>query len=394
MDFSSFLRITFISVLTVVVCGIAVYFFYPRAEVNEFKPANIKYELPKASEVEFDKTELTDKIGQMLIVVVPHCIAKAKDICEANAEIAKDLARNYNIGGFSFQSNNSIYSVPEAAPIRSAAKIAPFFATDEEGGEIVRTANKKLKQYSAKYLGTLTDKEVENIGFEIGQELLSYGYNMNFAPVVDVDDGKNAGISKYKRAFSSDPDIIAQKAEAYASGLRRANIVPVYKHFPGLGRATSEEGGNPDFDLTTSPPLQALKEFDLLPYKKILNTQEMTAVMMSNQIVPDLTGGSPSTLSRAAYDLLRKEFGFDQLIITDELLGTSAKKALPHPEDVVAAAIKAGADVAIVDCKEDVINKIIKAVVEKVKNGEIKESQINASYKRIMKVKRELNLVK
>ena len=97
-------------------------------------------------------------------------------------------------------------------------------------------------------------------------------------------------------------------------GLRDADVIPVLKHFPGLGSAT----GNTDFESAKTPPLYQLKKNDLKPYESLL-LDSPVAVMTTNAIVPGLSAGEPASLSPATYDLLRDEYGFTGVVMTDSL---------------------------------------------------------------------------
>lgn len=323
---------------------------------------------------------LNDKIGQLLMV----------GVTSKNAAI--NLERNYQVGGFLIRPGADLFNKDATNAVKRSGELAPLFAVDEEGGEISRLPGADFSRYSAKYLGTLPDAQVKQIGINMGSAIKDVGANVDFAPVVDLDNGQNAAISLLERSFSSDPAVVADKAQAFAGGLAQAGIAATFKHFPGLGNATGPTHGNTDTAAATSPPLASLEQNDLIPYKTLLQSGELSTVMMGNQVVPGLTNDLPASLSGNAYDLLRNEYGFGSVVFTDELILAQAVASVePSPAAAVIAAIKGGADMPLIDTDDgQTVNTIIQAVADAVRSGQIKESQINASLGRILKLKTAL----
>lgn len=319
---------------------------------------------------------LRDEIGQMLMIGVTS---------EASAN---DLETRYQIGGFLVRPDSDLFSKQATSLVRKAGKLPPLFAMDEEGGEIARLPSDNFTQDSAKYMGGLSDSDVKQIAFEMGSSMASLGIDVDFAPVVDLDNGHNAAISDLDRSFSSNPAVVAEKAQAFASGLRQAGIIPTFKHFPGLGNADGNTQGNTDTGSATSPDLASLRESDLLPYKKILQAGLTSTVMVGNQVVPGLSNGLPASLSKNTYALLRKDYGFNQVVFTDELILAKAVSDSFSPAAAVVTAIEAGADMPLIDTDDpQIVTDIIDAVESAVHNGQIKQSQIDASLNRILALK-------
>jgi beta-N-acetylhexosaminidase len=320
---------------------------------------------------------LEDKIGQLLIIGVTQ------------KSVAIDLEKNYQIGGFLIRPEADLLSKAVVETVGRSGKLPPFFALDEEGGEISRLPGGYFSQDSAKYMGGLTDSQVRQIAAHMGQMMVSLGMNVDFAPVVDLDNGRNAAISLLDRSFSSDPVVVARKAGAFAAGLKQAGVIPTFKHFPGLGHADGPTNGNTDTGTATSPNIIKLEKNDLLPYKTLLQADSPLAVMVGNQIVPGLTGGVPASISGSTYSLLRTTYGFKQVVFTDELiLAKAIADVEPDPASSVIAAIQAGADMPLIDSDdEQTVGEIIQAVSEVVRRGQIKESQIDASLNRILQLK-------
>lgn len=319
---------------------------------------------------------LQEKIGQLLFVGV------------VSKDLAVALESKYQIGGFLLMTGSDLFSAQATMAVEQAGQLPPLFAIDQEGGEVSRLPNNTFKQYTAKYMAALPDEQVEQIAQTMGQQMAAISANVNFAPVLDLDNGKNAAISIPKRSFGVDPAVVAQKATAFAKGLRSAKVVPTFKHFPGLGRATGPTNGNTDTGTATSPPLQDLEQNDLKPYETVIN-QGLAAVMVGNQTVPNLTNGLPASLSVDAYSLLRTKYGFTQVIFTDEIADAKAVSTTqPTAGDAVIAALKAGADMPLINVtNQQQVDAVIAAVTKAVLDGRLSESQLNTSLTRVLQLK-------
>lgn len=218
---------------------------------------------------------------------------------------------------------------------------------DFEGGRVQR-ATHLLGDFPAPRVmaQTMTPEQVEDLAEILGTGLAAHGVTVNFAPVVDVDAWGLPVVGD--RSFSDNPEIAATYATAFARGLENAGIIPVFKHFPGHGRAS----GDSHLQDVVTPHLEEMKTYDLIPYGKALS-ETGGAVMIGHMIVPGLgADGVPSTLDPATYQLLRSGdypggVPFDGVVYTDDLSGMSAISATLSPPDAVLTSLKAGADQAL-----------------------------------------------
>jgi beta-N-acetylhexosaminidase len=233
--------------------------------------------------------------------------------------------------------------------VQAASRLPLAVAVDDEGGRVQRVDGLDGDLPSARTLASTTGTaEVQQIARNRGRVLAASGITMNFAPDVDVSD-QAAGAVIGDRSFSSDPDTVTGYAAAYAQGEHEAGIFTVLKHFPGHGRAN----GDSHRSRVTAPPLDQLKASDLTPYTGLLRPggpladPALTGVMVGHLDVPGLTADLPSSLTPATYQLLRRDYQFDGLTITDDL---GAMKAISDELALPAAvqrALAAGADVAL-----------------------------------------------
>lgn len=218
---------------------------------------------------------------------------------------------------------------------------------DFEGGRVQR-ATHLLGDFPAPRVmaQTMTPGQVEDLAEILGTGLAAHGVTVDFAPVVDVDAWGLPVVGD--RSFSDNPEIAATYATAFAKGLETAGIKPVFKHFPGHGRAS----GDSHLQDVVTPHLEEMKTYDLVPYGTALAETD-GAVMVGHMIVPGLgTDGVPSTLDPATYELLRSGdypggVPYDGVVYTDDLSGMSAISAMMSPPEAVLASLKAGADQAL-----------------------------------------------
>jgi beta-N-acetylhexosaminidase len=229
-----------------------------------------------------------------------------------------------------------------AGELRSRATRPLRVAIDHEGGHIVRIGAPLTRFPSAMAIGATGSEELAAaVGRAMGRELAAIGFDVNLAPVLDVAaDPRNPSVGT--RSFGSSPALVARLGSAFIRGLRAAGVAATAKHFPGHGRTPIDshvdlpvlEGGIDALQLTDLPPFRAAIEADV------------DLVMASHLVVDGLTDGLPASLSsRAMIDLLRRDLGFDGLVVTDALrMGALADHDLPA---ACVRAVAAGADVVM-----------------------------------------------
>ena len=276
--------------------------------------------------------------------------------------------------------------------IREVLPLEPLLSLDQEGGRVDRLRRIITPMPSAASIQTTED--AEDLAIITNEVLRMLGFNMNFAPVVDVTDeqrGNNAN-GLYSRAFGKSKKTAAELAGAYLETLQNGGCLGCIKHFPGLGASQTDSHEDlPIVNLTRKDLFAA----DLFPYLKLFKTAQVHAVMVAHASYPlidlqetDVNGKLlPSSLSyKIINNLLRGEMGFDGLVITDDLeMGAILKNY--GIGDACIMAINAGVDMLSICADEDNVRKGFSAVVEAVKSGEIKETRIDESLKRIAHIK-------
>jgi beta-N-acetylhexosaminidase len=267
--------------------------------------------------------------------------AEAKDLGQhfitgytSFAEVAP-LAEKGLIGGIYISQHNikgrtaaSLKSeIAALQALRRGAGFAPLIvAADQEGG-IVSHLSPQLTSLPA--LSTLVDlppdrraRMAGEFGRTHGRELADLGVTLNFAPVVDLrrSQGRNpfdfnSLISR--RAISDDPATVAEIAAAYVRGLEASGVSATVKHFPGMGQVQADTH---HFRASLDTPLPELEASDWIPFRQVL--ARSNAVLMVGHVAVDaIDPARPASHAKGVIDgLIRKKWGFQGLIVTDDLV--------------------------------------------------------------------------
>jgi beta-N-acetylhexosaminidase len=261
---------------------------------------------------------------------------------------ARELVRDLRVGGIILFARN--LEKPEQVwqltrdlqqEALSAGELPLLISIDQEGGTVQRLKAPFTLIPTARELGRgSTPMQVETLARTMASELALVGINMNLAPVLDV--ARQPDCPQWQRSFSSDPEQVATFGEAAIRGFLQGGVLPVAKHFPGLGDTTVDShqvlprAQNPDPERTA----------DLLPFRRAL-VAAVPAIMTAHLQVP-AWDGQPATLSSVALkDWLRHRLGFEGVIITDDLEMGAIAGATTVP-DASCQAVAAGADLLLI----------------------------------------------
>ena len=218
----------------------------------------------------------------------------------------------------------------------------PLVMVDEEGGSVQRLVATLGEVPSARVMGsTMTPASIDALARGLGVKLRQLGVTMDLAPVLDLDGapGPNAKDADGTRSFSAKAAPASADGLAFARGLLSAGVVPVLKHFPGLGGAT----GNTEVGPAATKAYRGVGTSGVRPFAAAIGAGA-PAVMVANATVPGLTT-RPASLSRAVITgLLRNKLGFSGLVLTDSLTVPSITAAGYTLSEAAVAALRAGAD--------------------------------------------------
>ena len=268
--------------------------------------------------------------------------------------------------------------------LRNECSFMPFICVDEEGGSVSRLADSPYLDIpnvgSMNKIGNSAD---ENKAFEAGQTigryLSEYGFNLDFAPVADVNTNpKNPVIGA--RAFSSDAEVVAKMTREFAKGLRSCGVLSVFKHFPGHGDTS---GDTHTGYAESRKTLDELYLCELIPFMK--NTEYADMIMVAHITLPSVTDdGLPATLSHTIVTgLLREGLNYDGVIITDALdMGAITKHY--SSKEAAYLAFSAGCDMLLMP---DNYEEALYGIIDAVNDGRITEERLNESVLRILRLK-------
>lgn len=272
-----------------------------------------------------------------------------------------------------------------------------FIAVDAEGGYVNRLKDRYgfTNIPSAFEMGKLSTEQTKDYGVFLGQQLSELGFNLNFAPVVDVDvNPDNPVIGNIGRSFSANPEEVYSHATAFIEGLHQNNIVTAIKHFPGHG--SSED----DSHLGMADITDTYKDEELLPYKMIIGDGYNDMVMTAHIMNRNIDENYPATLSPLfIQNILREEIGFNGVIISDDMQMGAIVDHYGFDEGIIMA-INAGCDLLILSNNglegydELAPYKAVDAILSAVKNNLITEERINQSYDRIQSLKESYGIKK
>ncbi|MGI6710056.1 MAG: glycoside hydrolase family 3 N-terminal domain-containing protein [Bacilli bacterium] len=332
---------------------------------------------------------LEEKIGQLFIVGVGD-----------NSGVLKtgftETIQEYKFGNFIYMGNN-VNSTSQVVKlsiniqdlVASQIGIPAFISIDQEGGMVQR-----MTVGATHFLGNMAVAATNNpenayqLGAAMGLELKNYGINLNFAPVLDVNNNPANPIINV-RSYSDDAAKVAVFGQKMFEGLSSSNVMGCAKHFPGHGDTS--------VDSHTDLPIiyhniDRLNEIELLPFKNAISNG-IDAIMTTHIIFSEVDNENPATLSNAVLTgILRNQLGFDGLIVTDGLeMGAITNNYFSYGE-VGVLAVQAGVDLlTFTDYSGNVLDAY-DGILNAVQTNVIEESRIDESVRRILLKKLKYNL--
>jgi len=370
---------------------------------NQREQVGIVADVESGIEIEqvYEK-DLTTEIGQMIMIGFRGFEATDGSYI---AQVIKDVG----IGGvvlfdYDVPTKTAIRNIKNKEQVKnlitnlqSFSDIPLFISVDVEGGIVNRLKEEYgfLPIKSAKEMGQGEYIETEEGATEIGKQLKELGFNMDMAPVVDVDiNPDNPIIGGIDRAFSSDPMEVTWHAKAFIEGLKSEGIVAVVKHFPGHGSSVG------DSHLGLVDVTDTYQTAELFPYHLLQSEGVMDAVMTAHIIDKNIDEERPASLSGLFIaNILRGQIGFDGLVISDDMqMGAITQEY--GLEEATIMAILAGTDVILFsnnstdEYDEELPYKVRDIIVKAVEDGRISPERILAAFSRINNLKKQFNIVK
>ncbi|MFK7951398.1 MAG: glycoside hydrolase family 3 protein [Ekhidna sp.] len=336
-------------------------------------------------------------IGQMIMIGIGD-FNKANTKHSIFDEIADGKA-----GGVVLYEKNLFFENPKPelakliSNLQKNANIPLFVSIDEEGGRVNRFKTKYgfPKNVSAQYLGKINN--LDSTSYYANQTaalLKSFGINMNYAPVLDVNiNPSNPVIGKLERSFSRDYQEVTNHAQSVIVAHNSKEVVPVLKHFPGHGSSQS------DTHLGVTDVTNSWQIEELYPYASLIDSGVVKAIMTAHIINSTLDNTKiPATLSKKVITgMLRGLLKFDGLIISDDMQMGAINNEYGLKESI-RMSIDAGVDMLmfannVKDYNMVTATQVHNIIKELIDEGAISTNQIAASYTRIMKLKEETGLL-
>lgn len=350
----------------------------------------------ETSVLDIKKMSLREKVGQMFFVR-PEALdttihwTEYQDLPDYKLQqvnkTMRDVSKDYPIGGMILYAHNIVDEAQLGEFIAEIRTLngSPLLAIDEEGGRIARIANNENfdvpKYESMAAIAESGDpSEAYKAAFTIGSYVKKYGFDIDYAPVADVNTNPE-NIVIGARAFSDDPETAAEFVVSYLNGLDSAGVIGTLKHFPGHGDVkTDTHSGYAE----TNKTWEEMLECEMIPFKAGIEAGAQM-IMTAHIAAPKVTGDDlPATLSSVILqDKLRGELGFKGIIVTDAMDMGAITTQFGNAEAAIKS-IQAGVDVVL--CSKD-FTQVFDAVVNAVEKGDIKETRIDESVKRILELK-------
>jgi len=295
---------------------------------------------------------------------------------------------------YEFQMQTFNQTKHDIAEMQQRATLPLLISTDEEGGPYVhRLKNIYGLRMSATDIYNTGDPNVATQqGVKAAHDLLSLGINENLAP--DVDVNLVNGYDMVTRTFGNDPNSVITYAGAYLRALQGAGVVGCIKHFPGLGDAVTDAHTSLPVVNRTKAQIYAT---ELAPFKNFIQSQNPLdnpgMIMPTDVLMPAIDPNLPAELSHTFMtDILRKQFGFDGVALTDALYmkGISDKWSMP---EAAVMALNAGNDMLLGPTGAGQMIEMLNAIKQALKDGTLSKARVDEAATRIIALKMAYHLM-
>jgi beta-N-acetylhexosaminidase len=336
-------------------------------------------------ETRISSMSLAQKVGQMLLAGLEGTtVDKSAKRMISEDHVGGVILFKDNLGGIA-RSVNLTNGLKKA----NAGNPAPLFmSVDQEGGRVSRLPKEFLSMPANAVVGKTKDAGLaEQMGGLIAKQLKLLGFNVDFAPVLDVNSNpKNPVIGD--RSFGSTATVVTDMGVAELKGIRGGGIIPVVKHFPGHGDTAVDS--HLDLPVVQKTAAQ-LERMEWVPFKAAIDS-DTEAVMVAHILFPEIDPDAPASFSKVIIgDHLRGKLGYDGVVITDDLTMGAIAKNYGIAEAAVRS-VEAGSDILLVAHGYDTAHEVFMALMNSVAAGRISEARIDESVARILKLKRKYDL--
>jgi beta-N-acetylhexosaminidase len=340
---------------------------------------------------------MEEKAGQFFILSLREDTEgnRRPDAVTTVDDEVKKIMEAVHPGGVVLYAENIVspdQTVKLISDLQSLSDIPLFIAVDEEGGRVSRIGSNPVMQapvIPANYnIGQTKNPELAyKEGYIIGSELNSLGFNLAFSVIADIfTNSKNTVIGD--RSFGSEQNTVADYVAEEVQGIQQSPVAAVLKHFPGHGDTDQDSH---DTVAVSARSLEQLRTVEFVPFEAGIGQGSM-GVMVGHIVVPGVTeDGRPAAFSsRIMQDILRRDLGFNGIIITDSLEMAGATYPGLKSTDRAVESFLSGADMLLTP---PYILKSYRTFLEECKNGHISSSRLYESLERIWNTKVKLGLI-
>ncbi|WP_409342291.1 beta-N-acetylhexosaminidase [Paenibacillus sp. MBLB4367] len=342
---------------------------------------------PDPLKLKMQQMSLDEKIGQLVIVGLEGKEADNQTL---------DMIFKHKVGGFilfkdniaSADQTSKLLNTLKAANASANAAAPLWLSVDQEGGRVNRLPAAFAAIPTNRAIGQIGKTELSaEIGARLAEEVSGLGFNMNYAPVLDVDSNpKNPVIGD--RSFGPSADLVSRLGIATMQGIRSGGVVPVVKHFPGHGDTSVDSHRALP---VVNKSKEELKKLELVPFARAIQ-DKAEAVMVAHILLPKLDESYPASLSKGVItDLLRGELGYDGVVITDDMTMGAVLQNYAIGEAAVRA-VQAGADIVLVAHDNEKETEVLRTLKKNVEDGKLSMSRVDESVYRILKLKQAYKL--
>jgi beta-N-acetylhexosaminidase len=333
---------------------------------------------------------LEEKVGQILVVQFHG---------EEVNDDAKALVQEMYVGGFIYYNWSNGLSSPAQvkALCEGLQKLTTgprlFITTDQEGGIVARLTQGFTVFPGNKALGMTGKPELaKESAFAIGEELQAVGINMNLSPVVDVNiNPRNPVIGI--RSFGDSVETVVAFGRKALEGYRKSGTIACLKHFPGHGDVETDS----HYALpVVHKSMEELLRVELKPFAELASRADM--IMTAHLLVPALDPDHCSTLSKKTLDFLRKELGFQGVIVADSLVMEGVLKQCGSVDEAAIAALNAGCDLLMLGGRQLIggskfelavsdVRRIHQRLVDAVSSGQVPQERLDQAVEKVLELK-------
>lgn len=324
------------------------------------------------------------KVGQLFFVRCPQH--------EAVEDVTTWHLGGYLLFGRDFQNLTANEIIQKLNAYQEAAGrdsgVPLLIGTDEEGGSVVRlSSNPRIRAQKFRSPQQLfADGGMDAVTDDTHEKdvlLRALGINVNFAPVSDISTDAHDFI--YARSFGQDTDATEKYVAVMVDQMSRDHMGSVLKHFPGYGNNADTHTGV----AVDNRPIKTFESSDFLPFQAGIGQSDgSSAVLVSHNIVKAMDESLPASLSPAVHKILRRQLGFDGVIMTDDL-AMAAVQSYAGNGSAALMALKAGNDMVLTSDYHTQIPQILAAL----KNGKLSEDDIDSACRRVLLWKQSLGIL-